>query len=416
LRDVAAGVAGPVLVGYVLWILQRARRLGLRRLFFLSREGEILLGIARRLVPRLGLDCELTYLYGSRQAWHLPSIGAFDAAMREWLLMRHDFLSVTQLLRRVGLTPADVTPILERLAFDPGQCSRNLSTEEVRRLPAVLDDPAFQRIVLDVAEVKRAAATEYFRQVGLLDPTPWGIVDIGWAGMIQRSLGHILFMAGRREAPLGFYYGLTSGGTDPTYGVWEAYMFDHRIRSGFGPWNGNVVFPLVEIFCEGQEGEVLEYRVGSDGKAEPILREKWNHPALDWGLPLVQATILRFAETLPLDSTLTNPGVDLRAAAARALGAFWYHPTREEARAWGAFPYEVDQGGGKTHPLARGFSWKDLLRAFRTGSLPRHHVAGWHAGAVALSPELMQAAIRLAGGTRRRARSLRRRFGPGAVA
>src|SRR5262249_20737519 len=48
-REVAAGVAGPALVSYTLWILHRAEELGLKHLYFLSRDGQILLEIARRL-------------------------------------------------------------------------------------------------------------------------------------------------------------------------------------------------------------------------------------------------------------------------------------------------------------------------------------------------------------------------------
>lgn len=89
------------------------------------------------------------------------------------------------------------------------------------------------------------------------------------------------------------------------------------------PLNAISAFPLVGIFCEGQEGEVLEYAMRSDGRAEPVLREMWNQPALDRGLAIVQATILRVAETLPLDTSLNNPGADLRAATAAVLGTFW---------------------------------------------------------------------------------------------
>jgi hypothetical protein len=39
IRDVAAGVAAPALVGFVIWMLEQARQRGLLRLRFLSRDG-----------------------------------------------------------------------------------------------------------------------------------------------------------------------------------------------------------------------------------------------------------------------------------------------------------------------------------------------------------------------------------------
>ena len=47
LRDVAAGVAAPMLVSYAAWILRDAARRGLARVYFLARDGQVLFEIAR---------------------------------------------------------------------------------------------------------------------------------------------------------------------------------------------------------------------------------------------------------------------------------------------------------------------------------------------------------------------------------
>jgi hypothetical protein len=69
LRDVAAGVAAPMLAAYVLWILGEAAARGTVRIHFLARDGQVLWELARRLAPRLhpGIDCR--YLAASRQIW-----------------------------------------------------------------------------------------------------------------------------------------------------------------------------------------------------------------------------------------------------------------------------------------------------------------------------------------------------------
>jgi hypothetical protein len=67
--EVGRWVAAPLLVPYVLWLLSDARERGLGRLYFVARDGQVLLAIARRLAPRVGFDGELRYLYGSRRSW-----------------------------------------------------------------------------------------------------------------------------------------------------------------------------------------------------------------------------------------------------------------------------------------------------------------------------------------------------------
>jgi len=79
LYEIGASVAGPQLVPYVARVLRMAKRDGLSRLYFLSRDGQILMQIAEIL----GTDIELRYLYASRAAWH-PAI--IDGKYRELLL------------------------------------------------------------------------------------------------------------------------------------------------------------------------------------------------------------------------------------------------------------------------------------------------------------------------------------------
>ena len=118
LRDVAAGVAAPTLVAYTLWVLNRAQRLGLQRLYFLSRDGQVRLGIASRLAKSLGLTCELRYLFASRQAWNLAATTCGADAELAWIWDSTDFLSVNSLLARVGLAAEQVVEPLRLAGFN----------------------------------------------------------------------------------------------------------------------------------------------------------------------------------------------------------------------------------------------------------------------------------------------------------
>jgi FMN phosphatase YigB (HAD superfamily) len=80
LRDVAASVGGPVLVSYVLWVLLRARDRGIRRLYFMARDGYLLMRVARSLIQALGLDCEARYLHGGIKAWDIPTTEGVSGA------------------------------------------------------------------------------------------------------------------------------------------------------------------------------------------------------------------------------------------------------------------------------------------------------------------------------------------------
>src|SRR5215469_9938574 len=85
LREIAAHTAGPFLSGFVLWVLQTAKAKGLKRLYFISRDGFILLKVAKELARSVDPSIELRYLYGSRQSWHFPASRGKDLEKASWV-------------------------------------------------------------------------------------------------------------------------------------------------------------------------------------------------------------------------------------------------------------------------------------------------------------------------------------------
>jgi hypothetical protein len=64
------------------------------------------------------------------------------------------------------------------------------------------------------------------------------------------------------------------------------------------------------------------------------------------------------------------------------IDAFWCHPTRAEALAWGTYTYDSDPAGTATRPHACPFTAQDHVRGDR----------GWLAGSLALGTPDAQAA------------------------
>src|SRR6202034_3422009 len=87
-HELAAQFVGPFVMGFAIWALQRAQECGVKRLYFLSRDCQLVSKVARELSPQFGgIDCQ--YLYVSRQALFLPSAGDISPEGMPWL--RRDF-------------------------------------------------------------------------------------------------------------------------------------------------------------------------------------------------------------------------------------------------------------------------------------------------------------------------------------
>jgi hypothetical protein len=88
LLSVVSGVAGPTIFAAASWALLSAQADDIQALYFVSRDGEILLAAADLLQRELGLapDIECRYLYGSRRARQLPALSLKTARIssRRW--------------------------------------------------------------------------------------------------------------------------------------------------------------------------------------------------------------------------------------------------------------------------------------------------------------------------------------------
>lgn len=385
IRDVTAGVVAPTVVAYVMWVLSDAARAGLRRLYFASRDGEVLLHVARRLVGPLGLAglLELRYLYGSRQAWSAPALRSLSRADLDWIMADDSFLSVRTALGRLGLEPGSVEAALTDAGLPPASWDDSLTRAGRRRLERSLMGSPVADVVLERAAVARAVLERYLGQEALADPDACGVVDVGWSGRTGGALDSILTGAGADGHRAFYYLGLqrhAPGAPDDR----RPWLFDDE--AGLGPDLRSVaVAPLVEAFCTGSHGLVLGYADHGDG-VTPVLKSAHNVEAAACGLDVLRATVDAFVDHLVLSEPVAERCADLRDAVVSVLVEFATRPTRVEARVWGRFPYGADPREFSLRTLAAPYRAVDAAGVLALGPLRRVPHRAWPAASRRLSP------------------------------
>jgi predicted HAD superfamily hydrolase len=413
-RDVAAGVVAPTLVGYLLWVLLQAREMGLKRIYFVSRDGQILLEIAQKLLPKLKIDCELRYIYGSRLAWNLPALvsldreGAFQMLKRSsWVLDATTEISIRDFLARVSITPEEIGDSLIAVGWQKPDWEKVLSPNEQQVLHPLLDNSHVKDLILEKAAQQQKMLMKYLAQEQLLDTAPKGLVDLGWFGSSYDALSPVL-KSNDATLDVGLFFGLRSNSKNDRNPSKKAYFFDERSQTGFKEALPELGIACLEMFCSGDHGTVVSFRE-KQGQVQPVLREERNQKVIDWGLPLVREAVNCFCEHLLLDPDLVNPWSDMRAAAADVLRAFWLNPSEAEAKAWGDFPWEKGHGE-KTDALAAPYNWSQAVRSFLTARLAPHP-GTWQQGSITRSSPPIRMAIQGFLGYRRLLLSLKSKFG-----
>ncbi|MEM9514937.1 MAG: hypothetical protein AAGA42_08765 [Actinomycetota bacterium] len=396
IRRVAAGVAAPTLVGFVLWLLMRAQRLGLRRLVFLARDGQVMRDLATRLIERLGLDIEARYLAVSRRSTNLAATFELDEEEVGWVFRDLDEMSINDVLRRFDLEWTDVADAFAATAVAGGHIAARPHEGAIR---AVLADARVRSTVLARATTRRERVLRFFDAEGLLDDVACGIVDFGGVGSQVRAV-HALFSSTGVSAPRIFVFGLDDPeqaglprpATDP---AWlddaECYLYDHRRRRGIRRARG--FGTCVQMFCAADHGTVVDYREHGDDVV-PVLASERDEPVLDWGLHTFRDTVLSFVDALVLDCDLVDPYADVRDVCCAVIESFWSDPDRAEAAAWGAFPLEGAQAAGSHGAaLAHRYTWRGVGADLVRGEFPDLGWMHWYEGSLALSSPVLGAVV-----------------------
>jgi len=385
--DVAAGVAGPILAAYVLWVLNNAQREGIRRLYFVARDGEILYLIAQRLCDRLGLDIDLRYLYGSRAVYHRAGQASrgLDEAAWSWKAMYR--LTIGQVLERLGVTDDEARAALNRL---PRPVPPDALVEKWM-VEAIVADATLAGDVRRYAVELHELLQDYLRQEGFCDGVPYALVDTGWSGRIVKALVENLPADATPIRRVWFfgYMKRDDGHQDPS--VVKGYLFDEVAETGYAGDFEQAYGPL-ETFTVANHGVTVGFR-RRGGRVEPVLASATN-PTLDgWPWDLYREAVFRFVDEWVLDADIAQLHADLRPAVAEVLTEFWLRPTRAEAQAWGKYVYEDDILASSRNLLATPLEVRDFLHKTTRRGYEGKRL--WLPGSVALTPAYLRPQARL---------------------
>ncbi|HVH94502.1 MAG TPA: HAD family hydrolase [Nocardioidaceae bacterium] len=385
IAQVAAGVLAPTLVGYALWVLAQARRLGVRRLYYVARDGKVMLEAARHVIGALAPDIELRYLYGSRQPWTLAAGATCEDTLAAWVRGKPDATART-LLARVDLTPQDVLGVVELPVLCSDRVDVSLTESEREQLALRLLDDPLRPLVRGAAERAARQSLAYLRQEGLADGVPSALVDAGWSGTTAAAFDRLVDQVGGASV-----HHLMLGVLGPES---QTHL---RETLALTPWLFNqdeqpgllrelpVANTLIEMLCADVSGRTLSYE-SRDGRVHPVLAAEVNQPLVDWGVPAMQQVAVRACELVAPRLSQASAHLDLRPAVWAVLRTFWTTPTDAEAHAWGSFPWEEEMWPPFV-PVAHRMTASDVIGQAARGRRVIRRRRSWRAGSALVSGE-----------------------------
>jgi hypothetical protein len=408
IRDVGAGIVAPILASYMLWVLLDARARGIGRLYFIAREGQPMLLLARQLAARLGLPIECRYLYASRLSWltgtTLPGSG-YDKWLTEdvWHRFRPGQMTFETLLGKIGMLPERADDIRRFPALERASRSGTIGEEDRVAIGALFRDATFREVLARHRRENADRLRAYLAQEGAFDDRAIGMVDSGWSGSIHRMLCDLRLQAGVAAPAHCFYFGFRRTVAD--YPEWSElrhwYQFADMAEAGnvrFRPVGlpEKVMIAYLELLATADHGTVIRLKP-QGGAIVPECETSYAAAVRAWGVEKLHEAIERVGAEFPLSDVTPKETLALRPTLKALFEAFWLTPQPDEARAWADFPLELSQGGkGIIVPLAQAYTLEELMALGPArGDADIRNAYSWREGSLALTPAPLRQALRL---------------------
>lgn len=263
--------AVPALLLFTERLYRAARRQGLRHIFFLAREGQLLERMFNAYQDALGDEVPdriaTHYLLVSRRACYAASLAPLAGERFEGLFAHYRRISLRAFCSSLGFSAADTAGIAARLARDPDAVEPDFPNSDTFR--ALRADPDFATLY----EAHRTEQRDYLRSylagfgVDLLRH-PLSVVDCGWKGSIQDFLRGALPPEVEVQ---GFYVGLIGVGQDVST---KAGLLFSNV-GGLSP--DYLVFAenrsLFEVLLCADHGSAAGFERGLDGRIRAVLED-----------------------------------------------------------------------------------------------------------------------------------------------
>lgn len=256
--EIAADFTAAIYIPYVKWIIRQARDRKIERLYFLSRDGYILMKIAESLNVT---DIQLRYLFVSRKSLTPGFMADFT---RDNLLAISDGHSIVR---------KDVKSILSLLQTSREELSQHgIELPQANKIPSkqeqeTLLNGIFNSNITGVLRERACKSEEtliqYFRQEGLFDDTRSAMVDVGWLGTSRLMVNAILNRNGHSSIP-SFYFGVRKDVLSPSAGDYMSFFMPEMVDYQS--------MPLIENYFSSSPYQTTVGYKEADGKIVPVFK------------------------------------------------------------------------------------------------------------------------------------------------
>ena len=351
---VEAYVLAPVLCSYVAWVISEASNTGKKRLYFMARDGYLMYKTALIMCRMRKTDIECRYVCCSRYSLRSAEYMLIGDKLADYICLQGIDISFGRMMERAGLTRKQGTEVAKSLgklqSYD-----EPMGYQEIRQLKdKLVQCELFMNFVRNYSCECYPEICQYLQKEGFADEIPYAVVDSGWTGSMQKSLGNILKSMGINRKLEGYYFGMyqiPQGADQEDYHTWFFSAHGDLKRKVY--FNNN----LFECIYSAPHGMTIGYKNG-----EPVFYEE--HSRNQEKINAFEIIVLDYINKLMADEISLVELGSQKDVLAENLCLFMGRPTADEAEYFGSYLFCDDVVGGEDIPVARELSRKEIRDNF----------------------------------------------------
>ena len=350
-------VWAPALLEFTSWLIEKAKEQGIRRLYFLARDAYPMYLAAAMLIKasqrtdeqQPEIDCR--YLKVSRYSLRIPEYHLRGKECLDQVFFIGIDVTLRKIFRRAALTENEIDQVCQEM-----NCRDKLDTvlnrKEIYELREEFKTRSklIYKYIYEHSKEKYDNCLGYLKQEGMLDETPWAVVDSGWIGTIEKSIRNILAVQKKDIHVHGYYFGLYELPKDTEGCTYEAYYFNPkgstRKKMNFSNCLYEVVYtqakPMVKAYTKNTQSSISYEPVYSD-------IENPNSEQIERNTGLLKEFIEAYIEQTrkeyrqeAMGGNAQKAAPELQQIAEKLYTLLMANPTRWEARYYGSFLFSDD--------------------------------------------------------------------------
>lgn len=278
--DVICGAAeeyiAPVIYSFARFIIGRVQALGIKRLYFFSRDGYTVMRAAEEICRKENISLEMSYFYCSRYSLRMAAYRFKDSSAYDRLFNESYRMTAKTVLMRAGFDTDERRLVYDELGFLSDE-EKLMNRNDFRSFCSGLKTSAeFWKILSEKSDTAYYLTADYVRQCGMDKFSHIGVVDLGWTGSMQLTLKRLLRSFNIKCSVTGFYLGMLEEPEMSEGNTYETWLFEGGRDCFTKAWFCQNV---LECLCTAPHGMTVGY-AKKDGEICPVFAENENDPEL----------------------------------------------------------------------------------------------------------------------------------------